>query len=66
LNGAPARFRNTTVEGQKGAHGASADAVRVELWDASGALVYDTQPGAAQDAPVTQRIEGGNIQIRSK
>ena len=66
LNGAPARFRITAEDGRKGAHNGSADAVRVELWDASGALVYDSQPGAAQDAPVTQRIEGGNIQIRSK
>jgi hypothetical protein len=40
-----------------------ADAVRVELWDAAGTVVYDSQPGAAQDAPVTQPIEGGSIQI---
>ena len=26
-------------------------------------LLYDTQPGAAQDAPVTTKIEGGNIRI---
>jgi hypothetical protein len=63
LNGATARFRITAVDGQMGAHNANADAVRVELWDATGALIYDSQPGAAQDAPVTQTIEGGNIQI---
>ena len=66
LNGATARFRITAVDGQMGAHNANADAVRVELWDVTGALVYDSQPGAARDAPVTQTIEGGNIQIHSE
>jgi len=27
-------------------------------------LLYDTQPGAAQDAPVTTPTDGGTIQIR--
>jgi hypothetical protein len=64
LNGAPARFRITAIEGQASGHGGAADAIRIELWDASGAtLVYDTQPGAAQDAPVTTEIDGGNIKI---
>ncbi len=63
LNGAPARFRITAVDGQQGGPHQDADAVRVELWDANGALVYDSQPGAAQDAPVTQLIDGGSIQI---
>jgi probable HAF family extracellular repeat protein len=66
LNGAASRFRITAVDGQQGnSKGKSrgADAIRVELWDAAGTLVYDSQPGAAQDAPVTQLIEGGSIQI---
>jgi hypothetical protein len=66
LNGAPARFRITAVDGRATGHDGAADAIRVELWDASGAtLLYDTQPGAAQDAPVTTSIEGGNIRIRA-
>ena len=69
LNGAPARFRITVVDGQaNGAygHGSPADAIHVELWEASGAtLLYDTQPGAAQDAPVTAPTDGGNIRIGS-
>jgi probable HAF family extracellular repeat protein len=64
LNGAPAQFRITAVDGQKGGHDTDGDAVRVELWDASGALVYDSQPGAAHDASVTQLIDGGNIRVR--
>jgi probable HAF family extracellular repeat protein len=66
LNGAPARFRITATAGKANGHGGAADAIRIELWDASGAtLLYDTQPGAAQDAPVTTPIGGGNIRIRA-
>ena len=62
LDRAAARFRITAVDGKLGG-GRSADAIRIELWDASGALVYDSQPSAAQDAAVTTPIDGGNIQI---
>ena len=66
LNGAAARFRITAIDGQGNGRGGAADAIRIELWDASGATVlYDTQPGAAQDAPVTTRTDGGNIRIRA-
>ena len=65
LNGAAARFRITAVDADATRHG-GADAIRIELWDASGATVlYDTQPGAAQDAPVTTPTDGGNIRIRA-
>ena len=58
LNGAAVRFRITAEDG-------SADRFRIEIWNAAGtAVLYDTQPGAAQDAPVTTTIEGGNIHIR--
>jgi PKD repeat protein len=64
LNGAPARFRITAVDGNA-THDRLGDAIRVELWDGSGAtLLYDSQPGATQDAPVTTPIGGGNIQVR--
>ncbi len=64
LNGTAARFRITAVDGNVN-HDGVADAIRVELWDVSGArLLYDTQPGAPQDAPVTTPTEGGNIQVR--
>jgi probable HAF family extracellular repeat protein len=64
VNVAPARFRITVVDGNAN-HDGVADAIRVELWDASGArLLYDTQPGAPQDAPVTTPTDGGNIQVR--
>jgi probable HAF family extracellular repeat protein len=64
LNGTPARFRITAVDGNPH-HDGLGDMIRVELWDASGATVlYDSQPGATPDAPVTTAIDGGNIQIR--
>ncbi|HEX5075458.1 MAG TPA: PKD domain-containing protein [Gemmatimonadaceae bacterium] len=63
LNGAPARFRITAVDGNAH-HDGVADAIRVELWDASGALRYDSQPGTTRDAAVTTPLSGGNIQIR--
>ena len=66
LNGTAARFRITAVDGSVN-HDDVADAIRVELWDASGArLLYDTQPGAPQDAPATTPIDGGNIQVRRR
>ena len=59
LNGVAASFRISAVEGSNGS-----DAFRIELWNAAGtSLLYDTQPGAAQDAPVTTQIEGGKVQI---
>ena len=58
LNGAAVRFRITATDGP-------AEGFRIELWNASGTtLLFDTQPGTAQDAPVTTTIEGGNIRIR--
>jgi hypothetical protein len=58
LNGAAVRFRITAVDGGDG----RADAFRIEFWQA-GTLVFDTQPGAAQDAAITTGIDGGNIQV---
>ena len=64
LNGVAARFRITAVDGGAPGHNGMADAIRIELWNAAGTtLLYDTQPGAAQDAPLTTPIEGGNIQV---
>ena len=66
LNGAPARFRITVMDGQPGAGAGEGGAIRVEIWDASGtAVLYDTQPGAPQDAAVTTPADGGTIRIRA-
>jgi probable HAF family extracellular repeat protein len=63
LNGAPARFRITAVDGNAH-HDQLGDAIRVELWDARGVtLLYDTQSGAPQGAPVTTPADGGNIRV---
>jgi probable HAF family extracellular repeat protein len=67
LNGVPSRFRITAVDGRATGLNGTGDAIRVELWDPSGTTVlYDTQPGAAQDASVTTPIDGGNIRIRAR
>lgn len=40
------------------------DALRIKIWDkATGAVVYDTQPGAAEMADPTTLFSGGNITI---
>ena len=62
LNGASVSFRITAVDGQLAGNDGNADAFRIEIWQA-GALAFDTQPGAAQDAPVITTIQGGNVQI---
>jgi probable HAF family extracellular repeat protein len=62
LDGGPASFRITAVDGGRAGREGSGDAFRIELWQ-RGILVFDTQPGAAQDAPVTTPLGGGNIQI---
>ena len=65
LNGAAARFRITVVENVSTGREKGADAIRVELWNAAGTtLLYDTQPGAAEDAPVTTAVDGGTIRVR--
>jgi len=62
LGGGAASFRITAVDGDRAGSDGSLDAFRIELWQ-RGALVFDTQPGAAQDAPVTTLLGGGNIRI---
>ena len=66
VNGAPAGFRITAVDGS-GSQRAGADAIRIELWDlTSGTVRYDTQPGALQDAAVVTPTDGGQIHVRSR
>ena len=65
LNGTPARFRITAVDGKASKPNGSPDAIRIELWDANGtSVLYDNQPGAAQDAAVTTPINGGSIRVQ--
>ena len=59
IDGAAARFRVTVVD-----RGTAPDAIRIELWNADGrTLIHDTQPGAAQDAPLTTTIAGGKVHV---
>ena len=62
LNGSAASFRIAVVEGDQAGSDGSVDAFRIELWQ-RGTVVYDTQPGPAQNAAVTTRLGGGSIQI---
>jgi hypothetical protein len=41
------------------------DKFRIKIWDsATGAVVYDSQPGAADDAKPTTALGGGSIAVR--
>jgi probable HAF family extracellular repeat protein len=62
LNGTPARFRVTAVDGEAPGDHAGRDAFRIELWQA-GSLVFDSQPGAGQASAATSTIDGGSIQF---
>src|SRR5579859_2476533 len=64
INGAGNYSFSVTVS--DGSSSGAADKVRLKVWDsASGAIVYDTQPGAADAADPTTPLEGGNIAIHS-
>jgi hypothetical protein len=44
--------------------GGAADKFRIKIWDkATGAIVYDNQPGAADDSDATTVIGGGSIVV---
>jgi PKD repeat protein len=46
--------------------GGGVDRFRIKIWDtASGAIVYDNQRGAGDDAPATDAIEGGSVVVHS-
>ncbi|HMJ59089.1 MAG TPA: DNA/RNA non-specific endonuclease, partial [Gemmatimonadales bacterium] len=42
------------------------DAFRIKIWDASGALVYDNQPGARDDSNAASPLGGGNISVKER
>ncbi|MGC1242442.1 MAG: HYR domain-containing protein [Chryseosolibacter sp.] len=49
----------------KGKGDKKADRIRVKIWDPSGAVVYDTQSGSADDAVATTEIGGGSIEVNN-
>ena len=58
------RFLLTAVDGQRA--GGGADRFRIKIWDrATGGVVYDNQPGAAEDSDATTELGGGSITIHS-
>ncbi|MDH5382713.1 MAG: T9SS type A sorting domain-containing protein, partial [Cyclobacteriaceae bacterium] len=39
------------------------DRFRIKIWDSNDAVIYDNQPGAANDADTTNEIGGGSITV---
>jgi len=59
-------FMLTAIDGQVNG-GGGIDKFRIKIWDkATGAIVYDNQMGAADDANPTTAIQGGSIVIHKK
>jgi len=42
------------------------DGLRVKIWNASGAVVYDNQPGARDDAGAVTPLGGGNVSVKER
>ena len=69
-----ARVRGVgSLENRAGAYGfqltaidGAPDAFRIKIWDASGALVYDNQPGARDDSNAASPLGGGNISVKER
>jgi hypothetical protein len=59
-------FLLTAIDGQING-GGGVDKFRIKIWDiATGAVVYDNQMGAADNADPTTAIAGGSIVIHAK
>ncbi|HEV8399275.1 MAG TPA: DNA/RNA non-specific endonuclease [Gemmatimonadales bacterium] len=52
-------FQLTAIDG-------SPDAFRIKIWDSTGAVVYDNQPGARDDATAASPLGGGNISVKER
>lgn len=58
-------FRLTATDGQVSG-GGGVDRIRLKVWDrATGAIVYDNQTGAPDDADATTALGGGSITVHS-
>jgi hypothetical protein len=65
MNGAGQFSFQLTVE--DGGKGHQPDALRMTIWDTTtGAVVYDTQPGAPLDADPATSLGGGSIVIHTE
>lgn len=59
-------FLITVLDGQA-AGGGGVDKIRVKIWDtANGRIVFDSQPGAPDDANPSTAIQGGAIVVHSR
>lgn len=64
INGARSyKFLIAAIDGGPN-RGASPDTFRIKIWNVvTGAVVYDNQPGAADDADPTMHLTGGEIVV---
>ena len=53
------RFQLTAIDG-------SPDAFRIKIWDSTGAVVYDNQPGARDDSNAASPLGSGNISVKER
>jgi hypothetical protein len=56
-------FLLTAEDGSKKLGGDGIDRFRIQIWDASGLLAYDSEPGAAEYAPAFTPLGGGSITV---
>jgi hypothetical protein len=57
------RFMLTATDGERPG-GGGLDRLHLKVWAASGGVIYDNEPGVADDASATQAIDSGHIVIR--
>jgi predicted extracellular nuclease len=56
-------FLLSAVDGDEDFGGDGTDYFRIQIWDASGVLVYDSDPGSAVYAPPITPLGGGSITV---
>jgi hypothetical protein len=56
-------FLLSAEDGSTKLGGSGIDTFRLQIWDASGALVYDTEPGAWEYAVPVTPLGGGSITV---
>jgi hypothetical protein len=57
------RFMLTATDGERPG-GGGVDRLHLKVWASSGGVIYDNEPGVADDASATQAIDSGHIVIR--
>ncbi|HEX2780954.1 MAG TPA: hypothetical protein VHM30_15750, partial [Gemmatimonadaceae bacterium] len=66
MNGTPGYLLRISGLDGNGSGNAKGGAIRIELFDPSGARVYDTQWGAPRDVAPTTAVQGGQLTIHPR